>query len=324
MVKVSLLFISVFTLFCFMIPGYILKKTKLVDQHFAKGMSVYTLYVASIAMLMHGFILEFDPKVFKGVAQVFVLSLLVHLLFFLIAKRLFPNAVESQKKVLQFGVIFSNAGYMGIPVISDVFGPEYVIYATAYIMWFNILAYTLGRLLFTNDKKYVSFKKAFINPAVIPIALGVFIYLTGLGGWIQRSIAAGDFVGQILGVFYNVLTILKNTVAPISMIIIGAKLADINFKGILKDKYMYPFVLIRLFLFPTMVWAILRLLHMVGIVDETVMSVILILSSTPGAAMTTMFAELYNGDAPYAGKLVALTTILSVATMPIVALLLYI
>jgi len=52
------------------------------------------------------------------------------------------------------------------------------------------------------------------------------------------------------------------------------------------------------------------------------MSVVLILCSTPAAALTTMFAELYDGDAPYAGKLVALTTILSVATMPIVALLL--
>jgi len=80
----------------------------------------------------------------------------------------------------------------------------------------------------------------------------------------------------------------------------------------------------RLFLFPTVIWAILRLLNGVGFIDETVLSIILILCSTPAAALTTMFAELYDGDAPYAGKLVALTTILSVATMPIVALLLQI
>lgn len=322
MIKVSLLFISVLTLFCYMIPSFILRKTKLANQGFAKTMSVFTLYVGQVALILHGFILEFDASVFKGVCQVFALAFVSHCLFYLVAGFLFANAPEKKRRVLRFGVIFSNAGYMGIPVISDVFGPEYTIYATVYIVWFNVFAFTLGRLIYTDDKKYISVKEAIINPAVLPIIIGLVIYLTGIGGVIQSALTRTDLVGQATNLFYNVLTVLKNMVAPASMMVIGARLADIDFKGILKDKYMYPFVLTRLILFPTLMWVVLRILYGLGLIDGTVMAVVLILCSTPAAAVTTMFAELYDGDSPYAGKLVALTTILSVATMPLVALLL--
>lgn len=322
MIKISLLFISVFTLFCYMIPGFILRKTKLANEGFAKALSVFTLYVAQVAMLLHGFMVEFDLSVLKGIGLVFLLGFISHSLFYILARRMFKKAPERMRRVLQFGIVFSNAGYMGIPVISDVFGPEYTIYATVYVVWFNVFAYSLGRLIYTDDKKYISVKKIFINPAVIPIGIGLIIFLSGAGGWIQSMLTQTTFAGEIVNIFYNVIVVLKNMVAPASMMVIGARLADISFKGILKDKYIYPFVFIRLFLFPAIMWAIMKILNIVGFIDGTVMSIVLILTSTPAAAITTMFAELYDGDSPYAGKLVALTTVLSIATMPIVALLL--
>ena len=327
MVKVSVLFISVCTLFCFMIPGFILRKVRLANDSFAKNLSVFVLYVAQVAMLLHGFILEFDAEVFKGICWVFLLALVSHSLFYILSRRLFRKAPDKIRRVLQFGIIFSNAGYMGIPVISDVFGEEYAIYATVYIVWFNVFAFSLGRLIYTNDKKYISLKEIIVNPAVIPILIGLIIYLSGAGGWLQARLAPEntDFLSEAVQILYNVLTILKNTVAPASMIVIGVRLADISFRGILKDKYMYPFILVRLFLFPALMWAVMKLLMLSGLfTDITAMSVVLILSSTPAAAITTMFAELYDGDAPYAGKLVALSTLLSLFSMPLVAMLLYI
>lgn len=322
MVKVSLLFISVLTLFCYMIPGFILRKTKLADNGFAKALSILTLYVAQVALIIHGFLVEFNTSILKGIGLVLVFSFLAHIIFYLIAKNIFKKAPEQLKKVLRFGVIFSNAGYMGIPVISDVFGSKYVIYATVYIVSFNVFAYSLGRLIYTGDKKYISIKKIFINPAVIPIGIGLVIFLTGGGTWVMTHLSDKNLLGEGLTLIYNILTVLKNMVAPASMMVIGAKLADINFKGVLKDKYLYPFILIRLFIFPTIMWAIMRVCLTLGIITSTPMAIVLILCSTPAAALTSMFAELYDCDAVYAGKLVAITTVLSVASMPIVALLL--
>lgn len=324
MVKVSLLFISVLTLFCFLIPGFILRKTKLADNGFAKALSVFTLYVAQVSMILHGFMVNFNLKVLKGIGLVFVYGLVAHTVFYIIGKSLFKKAPERLRKVLRFGVMFSNAGYMGIPIISDVFGSEYVIYATVYIVWFNVFAYSLGRLIYTGDKKYISVKKIFINPAVIPIAIGLVIFLTGGGSWIQNALTQTDFRGQAVSLIYNIITVFKNMVAPASMMVIGAKLADIDFKGIFKDKYLYPFIALRLFVFPAIMWAIMRICLIFGLIDTTTMSIVLILSSAPAAAITTIFAELYDCDAVYAGKLVSITTLLSVASMPITALLLQI
>ncbi len=323
-ISISLLFVSVFTLFCYMIPGFILRKTNVANEGFPKSLSIYTLYVAQVAMILHGFIVEFDIKVLKGLGLALLFGLVAHIIFYFIAKRLFKKAPDKIRRVLRFGIIFSNAGYMGIPVIDHVFGSEYIIYATGYIVWFNVFAFSLGRLIYTDDKSFISIKKIFINPAVIPIIIGFVIFLTGGGGWVQAAIAKGGFLGESVGVFYNLLTVLKNTVAPISMMVIGARLADIDFKGIFKDKYMYPFVLIRLVLFPSIVWMVMRVFNAIGFLDSTTMSIVLILSSAPAAALTTMFAEFYGGDSAYAGKLVALTTLLSVVTIPLVALLLYI
>jgi predicted permease len=273
-------------------------------------------------MLLHGFIAEFNPKVFRGIICVFIISLFSHTLLYFLARQMFKKAPDRMRKVLQFGVIFSNAGYMGIPIINDVFGSEFTIYATVYIIWFNVFSFSLGRMIFTEDKRFISIKKILINPAVVPIMIGMVIYLSGFGGWISQTITKDGFGPSLLKTCYDVITMIKATVAPTSMIVIGAKLADIKFGGILKDKYLYPFVFVRMFFFPTLIWAGLRILYSFGIIDMTVMSIVLILSATPAAAMTTMFAELYDADSAYGGKLVAITTILTIITMPIIALLL--
>lgn len=322
MINISLLFISVMTLFLYMVPGFVLKKTGLAGEGFAKALSVYVLYIAQGAMFIHGFIVRFDPAVFEGIVKVFILAFVAHLLFYLIARGLFTKAPEKLRRVLRFAVIFSNAGYMGIPVINDVFGDEFTIYASIYVVWFNIFAFSLGRLIYTDDKKYISAKKMLINPAVLPILFGMLLYLTGAGGWIQSVLGKDGFVPSLITMLYNVITVLKGTVAPLSMAVIGAKLADVKLGAAFKDRYLYRFLAVRLIAFPVMMWGIMRILVAFGILNGDLTAVVLILCSTPAAALTTMFAELHDCDAAYSGKLVAVSTLVSIATMPAVALLL--
>ncbi len=318
------LLISVATLFCFMLPGYLIRKTRLADNNFAKSLSLYVLYIAQVAMIVHGFLIEFESSVFLGVFKTLILAFLAHAIFYVVARRLFKKAPESKRRVLQFGIVFSNAGYMGIPVISDVFGEEYAIYATAYVVAFNVFVYSLGRLIYTDDKKYISVKKIFINPAVLAIMVGLVLYITGVGGFVQSNADGKGLLAGIVTIIYNVITILKNTVAPVSMMVIGASLADIKLKGAFKDKRLYPFLLLRHFIFPLIIWLIMRPLLAFNVINDVIMAIVLILSSTPSATATTMFAELYGCDSPYASKLVSISTILSVVTMPLVAMLMYI
>lgn len=322
MTLIKLLFISVLTLFCYVMIGFILRKTKLVNEGFAKNFSVYVLYVAQVALLLHGFIIPFDKMVLKNLLILLFFAVAAHIAFYFFAINLYKKAPDATKQVLRFATIFSNAGYMGIPVISDVFGEEYVIYATFYCVAFNVFAFSLGRLIYTGDAKYIKLKNLIINPAVIPISIGFILYCTGATTAIVDSMSRSDFLGQTFSFLYNILTVLKNTVAPASMIIIGVKLAETSFKGLHRDKNVYLFLILRLFLLATLLWIPLRVLYEFSLITYEVMAILVILASTPSAALTTMFAELYDKDSKYAGKLVALSTVLSVLTMPLVALLL--
>ena len=111
-------------------------------------------------------------------------------------------------------------------------------------------------------------------------------------------------------------------VAPISMLIIGLQLANIDLKGIFKDAAMYKYLVLRMLLIPAMVWGVLKCASLLGYSDPTVMTVILICSATPAATATSMFAEIFDGNSTYSSKIVSVSTILSLLTMPLVALLL--
>ncbi len=324
MIKISLLVVSVATLFCYIAIGFILRKVKLAEDAFAKNVSVMVIYVGQTAMLLHGFLIEFDATVFKNFCWAFVFVFLIHAMLYVLVRGLFKKAPDKIRSVLRYGIMFSNAGFMGIPVIADVFGNDYLIYATAYAACFNIFSFSLGRLIYTNDKKYISVKKLFINPGFIPVALGVILYATGIGGWIQAQLGQPGFVSQTTEVLYKVCGVCKELVAPASMLVIGVRLADIRFKGIFKDKYLYPFLLARAFLCPMLVFLLLKPFHLLGVFNDAVLSTLIVLSATPAASATTMFAELYGADSVYAGKLVALSTLAAIITMPVAALLLYI
>ena len=310
MVDTYILFKNVLLLLLMIIPGFIMRKTGLADDGLSKGFANTVLYITQPAMIVVAFIRDFDKNVLYIAAGVFVFSLIAHALFYFIALHLFKNAGKEIRKVLQFGVVFSNAGYMGIPLIMAILGDDAAIYASVYIIGFNVFSWSLGCLIYSEDKKYISPKKIFLNAATIPTYIGILIFVLPIINYVPSVVVDG-------------LNMLKGTVAPMSMMLIGMRLAEVDFKGIFKDKYLPAGVAIRLFIFPTLIWAIMRLISLTGIYfNETAITVVLICASTPCASATGMFAEKFNGDAVYASKFVSVTTLLSVVTMPLVALIL--
>ena len=137
MIDVFVLFQQVLLLVLCVIPGVILKKTKLVSGDFGVGLSNLVLYVATPAMIILSFLREFDPKLILRAAIVAIFCLLFHVLFFFVSLLLYRRAEADVKNVLRFSTVFTNAGYMGIPLIQALFGDEAVIFATFYVVFFN-------------------------------------------------------------------------------------------------------------------------------------------------------------------------------------------
>ncbi len=301
---------NVALLFLMMIPGILMVRCRLSTEGFGKALSNLVLYIAQPALIVSAYIRPYDPEIMINACWVLLFSFLSHLLFSAIAFRAFRRAPDGKKQMLLFATIFSNAAFMGIPLITAVLNEEAAIYASIYNITFNLFMWSLGVVICTGDKTQASFRKVLTHPVTLSSAVGLLCFFLPVETYIPSLFMEG-------------LSMLKDLVAPLSMTIIGLRLAEMDFKGMFRDRHLYVFLTLRLLLLPACMYVILRLLTLAGLpIGITVTTVILITASTPSATATSMFAEKYDCDAVYAGKLVACSTLLSIVTMPLVSLLL--
>ena len=310
MVNTLDLFTSVLILFILIIPGILLRKTKLASDNLPAGLTNVILYVAQPAMIVVSFIRPYDSEVMKTALGVLVFSFVMHSVFFGLSMLFFKNAEEQKKRVYRFGCIFANSGYMGIPLIMTLFGSDAAIYPTFYIIGFNFFCWSLGALIYSGDKSYISPRKMFLNPATIPTYIGLIFFLLPIDAYVPRFIV-------------EPLDMLRNIVAPLSMMIVGLRLADMKLKGAFKDANLFIALAVKLILFPVVAWGIVKLVSLTGLYsNDMTTAVVLISAACPCATMTSMFAEKFHGDSITASMFVSLSTVLSIVTMPVVSLLL--
>ena len=316
-------------LFVMMVPGIILKKCHLVPDGFGKGISNLVLYVAQPVLVFQAYIRPFDMEILKNSVSVLILSVIMHSIFAVVAIVAFKKAKDSARRMLRTATVFSNAAFMGIPLIEAVLGSEATIYATVYNITFNIFLWSLGVYFCTayrdmdkdgdiDSRKerlstvFSSLGKAFVHPVTIAAFLGILVFLLPIDGLFTTP-----FLVEDKNIIWESLTMIKNLVAPLSMVVIGLRLADISFKGFFTDLYMYLFIFLRHFGLPFATVLLVALVKAIGIdIGDTVPLVLIIMSATPAASSSTMFAEKFDCDAAYASKLVAFSTILSILTMP--------
>ena len=302
--------------FIIMIPGIIIKKCNLCGEGFGKGISNLVLYVAQPCLIFKAYLKAFSLEVLRNVLIVLLLSIIAHCVF-LIALLVYNNTTEDRKRMLRFATIFSNAAFLGIPLIEAVLGPEYTIYASIYNITFNMFLWTLGVHICTDNnmldngvvlKSQASFKKALLHPVTIAAALGLIFFLFPIEGYVPE-------------VFTTSLTMISNLVAPLSMVVLGIRVAEIDFRGFFNDKNLYMFIALRHIALPLIVFGIIAILKLIGMpISTELFKVVIIMASAPAASSATMFAEKYDCDATYVSKLVAFSTILSIVTMPFMAM----
>ncbi len=320
--------------FIMMIPGIILKKCNMISDGFGKGLSNLVLYIAQPALIFLAYVRNFDKNILINSIYVLAISVFCHLLFAVCSMLIFKNAPDAKARMLKFATIFSNAAFLGIPLINAVLEDSYpgaTLYASIYNITFNLFLWSLGVRICTEGrdengngecdysdeaariasevgartKAGGSIIRALSHPVTIAAAIGLLFFILPINGYIPKIVIES-------------LTMLKNLVAPLSMVIIGIRLAGMDFRGIHKDKYMYLFLMLRHIALPLAVILFVKLIELIGIsVSPAVSTVIVIMSATPAASSATMFAEKYNCDSVYVSRLVAISTILSIATIPL-------
>lgn len=270
-----------------------------------KSISWIVVNIANPAMILSGSVNS--ERVVQGRELVMTMVLAVSVFAGLIlVSLLIPTILRVPKQsagAYKVMTIFSNIGFMGFPVISALYGNEALLYASVFLIPFNILIYTYGILaLKTNDgeKEKLDLKKV--------LNIGVFsCFISIILSFVQLPVPS--FVK-------TTVSMLSDLTAPLSMMVIGASMATIDIKKLFTDVRLLLFSVLKLVIVPVAGLFLLKLF----IKDQMLLGVCMVMLATPVASMTAMLSQQYDGDYELASRGVALTTILSVATMPLVSI----
>ncbi len=316
--------ITVLSLVILIIPGYLLVKTKLFGDKADAVLSSLVLYGCQPMLVFMSFQkTAFNSKIALNMLTVAGLAILVHLImigFVYLAVR--TKNADAKKKAklncLRFSSMFSNCGYMGLPFLQSLFGDgnaEIIIYGGIIIAIFNILTWSIGVCMMTGDKKQISVKKALLNPTVIAIFIGLAVFFIAQKPIVNLA-PDGNVLDDILTKLMQAFNYLGEMVTPLAMIVIGVKLANQNLKSIFLDKWAYFNAFIKLVVMSVVAMLVVAFLP----VDNAVKYAVFFCLSMPSATNTVLFAVRFGGDGNSASVFVLLSTLLSVATIPLMFL----
>ena len=288
---------NVLTLFLLMGVGVACAKTKLLSDGAVKALANLVLYIATPCVIIKSCIRAFDPAMLWGFLTVVAVAAVTHAVLMLLAKVVFRDSDENRRRVLRSAVVFSNAGYMAIPLQQAILGDVGVFYCAAYIIVFNLFLWTYGLAEMSGESR-LSVKKILLNPGIIGVVVGLTLFVFSVP--VPTLIADG--VGHLASL---------NT--PVPMLIVGYYLAQTNLLSALKDGRGWLCIALRLVAAPLLALGALLLCGVRG----DLLTACMICIATPVATSCTMFATRFDRNPRLSVNLVSLSTLLSVATLPL-------
>ncbi len=297
------MFITVLTqviiLFILILLGVVLNKTKLLTATGAKNTTDIILYIVTPCVIIKSFIRDYSAELFKNLLIGCLATLLAHILFIIISVLLLKDRNLSKQKVLQFGTIFSNCGYMAIPLLQAVLGNDGVFYGATYIAVFQVIIWSYGIFLMGDGIKTITPKKILLNPGLIGFVIAFLIFTLQI---------------PVPKIAYEPISYMASLNTPLPMIIIGYHLANSDIVAGLKDLKLLFASILKLFVLPIIVIFAFYICGLRG----TLPLALSICASAPTAAICTMFASKFERATSLSATMVSLTTIFSIISMPLV------
>lgn len=283
------------------VVGYGAVKLRVVDSDDSKTLSRLIVYILQPCLICRSFQIELTPERMSGFLCALVLGISTYLIWI--------AALELLKKPLKLdavdrcSLIYSNVGNLALPLIYMILGSEYVFYASALQVPFNLLVWTHGNSIISAER-HLHVRKVLLNPNVI--AVGVGLLLTAL------RIRLPDFLDTAMDG-------LGSMVGPGSMLVIGMVITKCDLKKAFTNRHAYAISFGRLLIMP---FSLLLLFLVTGILGRQpallpVFQVCFIALCTPTASTVSQLAVLYNNKAYETGVYSVLTMALCVVTMPL-------
>lgn len=290
-------------LYLIALVGVIADKTKVFTKKNAKQCTDLLFYVITPAKIIESFFtLECNEKTTKGLFVAMGCGVLMHGIAAIVEIPFFNKSAPEKASIYKFASIYGNCGYMGLPLIESIVGSEGIFYGSAVIITFQVFTFTHGVWLMNRgkaeNKAKIDFKKIIINPGVLAVIAGLPMFLMKI-----------DLPNVILSPIRSI----SSMNSPLAMLIFGTYIANTSFKSMIKHPKILGVCAFKLILMPLAMIFGLKLFGIGGALGST----LVVISSTPPANNTIMFASKYDQDVSLASQTVAFVSFLSIFTMPV-------
>lgn len=294
-------------LFALMAVGFLCNRRRLLDAAAIKGVTNLLVLVVTPCVIMHSFVRQsFAPSLLGDLGWALAVSVFAHAVGTALAFLCLRDRNPDREGVLRFAVMFSNAGFMGIPLEYALLGTAGVFFGAMYVVVFNLACWSLGVAVMCRGVKNVGMRSLLVNPGTVGVALGLPFFLF--------SLDLPEVVGRPLEMMADLNT-------PLAMVMVGWYLAE-SVKCKMENVKCKMFTIcmvavLRLVVVPFAVIGALACVRALAPAFNPVMAVaISTAAAAPVAALTTVVAALYDKDVATATRIVSGTTLLSILTMP--------
>ena len=288
-------------LFLMILMGYIIVKAKLLKGEDSKVLSKIILYLIIPAVIINAFQVDYSPNVTKGLITACIASIILQFLLlfvtYIMQKMFHLNSVEFTS------AYYSNSGNLIVPLVTYILGGKWVVYGCVFMSVQLFFIWSQDKNMISREKG-INLKKILLNINMISVFLGVILFFTKI---------------RFPEIINNTLSSVGGMIGPLSMIVTGMLIAEVNLKDIFTNKRVYLVTVLRLIIQPLIALAVINLLGMRGWhpQGDKIILITYLAAITPCASTVTQMCQVYGNDSKYASAINVMTTLLSIITMPV-------
>lgn len=279
--------------------GYFLAKKKIFTQTTGKELSYLLVNFVTPMLIFNSFQIDYTPQKLSEMLTAFALGFLSYTIVILFS--FLYCGKGSENKTERLSIIFSNAGFMGIPLVAGMYGEEGVFFASVMVIILNIVFWTYGISAVRGSFSKESIKKIVFSPCLIAVAAGLIFFLAKM---------------RIPDPFASAAVHLANLNTPLAMIVSGISIAQSDIRAMFKKTKLYKVLFGKLLFAPILTALIFMLIPAPAIIKK----IIVLQVACPTAAIIGITVLQYGGDNKTATEYFGLTTLVSMVTIPIINL----
>ena len=285
------------SLFLMMLTGYVVARAGIMTPEFRARLSSFTLSSAAPCAILSA-VLESDstPATMIGAVGTSFVFYVLMVIFAAVLVRLVRTRKE-ERGWDQLMLIFTNVGFMGIPVIQSLYGADGVARLSMFILMFNLFFFSYGMLLIASGEK-INFK-AMLNPCIIAALLGLLCGVTGL---------------HFPAVVESTMSSIGAMNTPLAMMIIGSSVAHSDVRAALTNLRLYRVSALRMVLMPLLMLLAVSLMP----IDPVLKGICVLLAAMPIAGNCGMIADVYAPGDMTASHAIIVSTLSSAVSLPLI------